>query len=69
VSPAGYLARLIFRGKVGEFIRGEEIDHPVIQTKRLTISIREERRPWWILFPIIFILGWILVYFIVTYVN
>jgi len=69
IIPAGYLARRIFRGRFGGSIRGEQIDHPIIRTKRFTFSIREERRPWWILWPVLFILGWVLVFVIMNYVN
>jgi hypothetical protein len=69
IFPAGYLARRVFRGRFGDFIRGDTVDHPIIRTKRLSLSIREERRPWWILWPILFILGWVLVFVIMNYVN
>ena len=69
IIPAGYLARWIFRGKLGDSIRGEQIDHPIIRTKRFTFSILEGRRPWWMLWPVIFILGWVLVFVIMNYVN
>ena len=58
IIPAGYIARLVFRGKLGELIRGEDIDHPVVSTKRFSFSLRGQKRPLWVT-VLLYTLGWL----------
>ena len=67
IFPAGALARWIFRGKFGELIRGEPIDHEIISTKRFNFFLRENKRPFWVT-AVLFILGWIIMVLIILYV-
>ena len=69
IFPTRFFARKVFSGKLGDFLKGDEIEHPIIRTKRFIFSIREERRPWWILYSFLLVLGLILVYVIMNYVN
>jgi hypothetical protein len=60
IIPAGYLARFVFRGKIGAQIRGENIEHPIFSTKRFRLSLREHKRPLWFTI-LLYALGWIVI--------
>jgi Na+/proline symporter len=66
ILPAGALARFVFRGKFGELIRGEPIDHEIVSTKRFKFSLRENKRPFWVT-ALLFVLGWIIMIAIIIY--
>lgn len=69
IYPTGLLARKVFSGKLGKFLKSDEIEHPIIQTKRFVFSVREEKRPWWAIYIFFLVIGLILLYVIMNYVN
>jgi len=68
IYPTGFLARRVYRGKIGKFLKSVEIEHPVIQTKRFVFSIREEKRPWSVIY-IFFIVVSIIILILYAIMN
>lgn len=66
--PAIGLARRIFKSRLGQSLKGNEENYPVYTGKQFTFSIRRTKRPWWY-YPLLFILGWIVIILILVSTN
>ena len=69
VYPTGFLARKVFSGKLGKFLKSNEIEHPIIRTKRFDFSTREEKTRWWTIYIFFLVVGLIILYLIMNYVH
>lgn len=59
IMPSLWLAERIFRGKLGQHLRGKETYIPIITNKWFSFYLRHENRPWWVIL-VLFVLGWII---------